>query len=131
MYEIVMKDQSTYVNQLVIPTHRDGTHYSVDTLWNKQKTTVYTAVGTVAKILNNDPTYKSTRATVMSSGGTRKSAIIKNNVIVVAKSLAGSNDMLQIAAPLVSTAFNIKWSTIHNILDIAVNHQENPIPGKQ
>jgi hypothetical protein len=65
-----VKDQAQAVDNLVIPTQRNGNEYDVEKMSEEQKVIVYNAVDTVIKFLNNDPTYKPMRATIMGSRGT-------------------------------------------------------------
>ncbi len=118
-----VKDQATAVDNLVIPTQRDGEAYDVENMSDEQQKIVYTAVDTVIKFLTNDPEYKPMRATVMGSGGTGKSHII-NTIIGMVRKLTGSNDTIQIAAPSGAAAFNVQGSTIHNLLGVRVTSPE-------
>jgi hypothetical protein len=90
---------------------------------DKQNTIVYNAINTIIKFLNNDPTYKPMRATIMGSRGMGKSFII-NTIISMVRSLTGSNDTVQIAAPSGAAAFNVQGSTIHNLLGVRVTNPE-------
>jgi len=117
------KDQAQAVDNLVIPTKRNDDEYDVEKMSDEQKVIVYNAVDTVIKFLNNDPTYKPMRATIMGSGGTGKSFII-NTIISMVRSLTGSNDTVQIAAPSGAAAFNVQGSTIHNLLGVRVTNPE-------
>ncbi len=121
-----MKDQATSIDNLIIPQQRDGTPYSVENLSSEQKQIVYGAVDTVVKFLNNDPSYKPMRATIVGSGGTGKSFII-NTIIGMIRTLTSSNDTIQIAAPSGAAAYNVQGSTIHNLLGVGVNAPEKPI----
>jgi len=105
-HDNAVKDQAQAVDNLVIPTQINGDEYNVEKMSDEQKVIVYNAVNTVIKFLNNDPTYKPMRATIMGSGGTGKSFII-NTIISMVRSLAGSNDTVQIAAPSGAAAFNV------------------------
>ena len=71
-HDNAVKDQAQAVDNLVIPTQRNGDEYDVEKMSDEQKVIVYNAVDTVIKFLNNDPTYKPMRATIMGSGGTVK-----------------------------------------------------------
>ena len=84
-------------------------------------------VGTLVKFFNNDPTYKPLRAPTVGGCGTGKSFIV-NTLIGMVGSLASCNDTVQIATSLGSAAFNVKGSTIHSILGVAVNHPKKPKP---
>ena len=121
-----MKDQATSIDNLIIPQKRDGTPYSVENLSSEQKQIVYGAVDTVVKFLNNDPSYKPIRGTIVGSGGTGKSFII-NTIIGMIQTLTSSNDTIQIAAPSGAAAYNVQGSTIHNLLGVGVNAPKKPI----
>ncbi len=71
---------------------------TIENFSEKQKVIVYNAANTVIKFLNDDPTHKPIRATVMGSGGMGKSFII-NTIVSMVRSLTGSNYTVQIAAP--------------------------------
>jgi hypothetical protein len=122
-HDSAVKDQAEAVDNLVIPTQRNGDEYDAEEMSNEQKVIVYNAVDTVIKFLNNDPTYKPMRATIMGSAGTGKSFII-NTIISMVRSLTGSNDTVQIAAPSGAAAFNVQGSTIHNLLGVGVTNPE-------
>ena len=121
--EKAIRDQAMAVDNLVIPTQRDGRPYDIETMSTEQKKIVYAAIDTIIKFLNNDPTYRPMRATVMGSGGTGKSYII-NTIIAMVRSITSSNDTVQVAAPSGSAAFNVQGSTIHNLLGVRVSHPE-------
>ena len=118
-----VKDQARAIDNLVIPTQKNGDAYDVEMLSDEQKSIVYDAVDTVMKFLTNDPNYKPMRATIMGSGGTGKSFII-NTIISMVRTLTCSNDTVQIAAPSGAAAFNVQGSTIHNLLGVRVSHPE-------
>ena len=122
-HDKALKDQAMSVNDIVIPTQRDGQPYNIDQMSDEQQKIVYAAVDTVIKFLNNDPSYKPMRATIMGGGGTGKSFII-NTIIGMVRSLTSSNDTVQVAAPSGAAAFNVQGSTIHNLLGVKVNHPE-------
>ena len=107
--------------QLVIPKQKNGKNYSVRNS-EEQSEIVYTAVDTIIKFLNNDPSYKPMRATVMGCGGTGKSFII-NTIIAMVRKLTDSNDTVQVAAPSGAAAFNVQGSTIHRLLTITPNRE--------
>ena len=121
-----VRDQAASIDNLVIPKQKDGMPYSVDSLSSEQKQIVYGAVDTIVKFLNNDPSYKPMRATVMGSGGTGKSFIV-NTIIGMVRTLTSSNDTVQIAAPSGAAAYNVQGSTIHNLLGVGVTNPENPL----
>jgi predicted nucleic-acid-binding protein/DNA replication protein DnaC len=118
-----VKDQAQAVDNLVIPTQKNGDAYDIEMLSDEQKSIVHDAVHTVMKFLTNDPNYKPMRATVMGSGGTGKSFII-NTIISMVRTLTCSNDTVQIAAPSGAAAFNVQGSTIHNLLGVRVSNPE-------
>ena len=122
-HDKAVKDQAQAVDNLVIPTQKNGDAYDVEMLSDEQKSIVYDAVDTVMKFLANDPDYKPLRATIMGSGGTGKSFII-NTIISMVRTLTCSNDTVQIAAPSGAAAFNVQGSTIHNLLGVRVSHPE-------
>ena len=92
------KDQAQAVDNLVIPTQRNGDAHDVGTLLDEQKSIMCDAMDTVMKFLANDPNCKTMRATAMGSGGAGKSFII-NTIISMARTLTCSNDTVQIAVP--------------------------------
>jgi DNA replication protein DnaC len=120
------KEQAEAVDKLVIPKQRNGDEYDAEQMSDEQKAIVYNAVDTVIKFLNNDPSYKPMRATIMGSAGTGKSFII-NTIISMVRKLTGSNDTVQIAAPSGAAAFNVQGSTIHNLLGVRVTNPEKDL----
>ena len=112
-------------DDLVIPKRKDGSMYSVDNA-PEQEQIVHAAVDTIVKFLNNDPTYKPMRATIMGCGGTGKSYII-NTIIGLVRTLTSSNNTVQIAAPSGAAAFNVQGSTLHSLLSLGVAHPEKPL----
>ena len=127
--EEAMQKQASSVNNLVIPTQKDGTPYSVKGS-PQQEEIVYTAVDTIIKFLDNDPSYRPMRATVMGCGGTGKSHII-NTIIGMVRTLTNSNNTVQIAAPSGAAAFNVQGSTLHSLLNIGVANPEKEISEKR
>ena len=122
-HDSALKEQADSVDNLVIPKQRNGDEYDAEQMSDEQKAIVYNAVDTVIKFLNNDPSYKPMRATIMGSAGTGKSFII-NTIISMVRTLTGSNDTVQIAAPSGAAAFNVQGSTIHNLLGVRVTNPE-------
>ena len=118
-----LKEQADSVDNLVIPKQRNGDENDAEQMSDEQKAIVYNAVDTVIKFLNNDPSYKPIRATIIGSAGTGKSFII-NTIISMVRTLTGSNDTVQIAAPSGAAAFNVQGSTIHNLLGVRVTNPE-------
>ena len=125
-HDSAVKDQAEAVDKLVIPKQRNGDDYDAEQMSDEQKAIVYNAVDTVIKFLNNDPSYKPMRATIMGSAGTGKSFII-NTIISMVRKLTGSNDTVQIAAPSGAAAFNVQGSTIHNLLGVRVTNPEKDL----
>ena len=108
LQEEAMQKQASSKRNLVIPRQKDGKIYSVKGL-PEQEEIIYTAIDTIIKFLNNDPSYKPMRATIMGCGGTGKSHII-NTIIGMVQQLTDSNNTIQIAAPSGAAAFNVQGS---------------------
>ena len=124
-HDKAVRNEASSDSNLIIPKRKDGTKYSVEHS-PQQKEIVHAAVDTIIKFLNNDPSYKPMRATVMGCGGTGKSYII-NTIIGMVRTLTSSNNTVQIAAPSGAAAFNVQGSTLHNLLSLGVVHPENPL----
>jgi len=118
-------NQNNSSTKIEIPKQKDNKPYSVAGS-PEQEQIVYTAVDTIIKFLNNDPTYKPMRATIMGPGGTGKSHII-NTIIGMVRQLTGCNNTVQVAAPSGAAAFNVQGSTLHNLLSLGVSHPENKL----
>ena len=89
--EKAISEQASASGKLVIPIQRNREGYDVDQLSKEQQDIVYTAVDTIIKFLNNDPSYKPMHATIMGNGGTGKSFVINAN-IGMARKLTSCND---------------------------------------
>jgi predicted GTPase len=96
----------------------------------QQEEIVYTAVDTIIKFLDNDPSYKPMHAMVMGCGGTGKSHII-NTIIGMVRTLTNSNNTVQIVAPSGAATFNVQGSTLHSLLNIGVANPEKEISEKR
>ena len=120
--------QASTETDIIIPTQRNGEPYCVDKS-SEQSEIVYSAVETIIKFLNNDPSYRPMRATIMGCGGTGKSFII-NTIIAMVRKLTSCNDTVQVAAPSGAAAFNVQGSTIHRLLSINVNKPHKELPDK-
>ena len=96
---------------------------------DKQKAIVYNAMDTVIKFLNNDPSYKPMKMTIMGSTGAGKSFII-NTIISMMRRLTVSNDIVQIAAPSRAAAFNVQGSVVYNLLGVRVKNPEKGLGRK-
>lgn len=120
--------QASAKTNIIIPTQRNGKPYCVDES-PEQSQIVYTAVETIIKFLNNDPSYKPMRATIIGCGGTGKSFII-NTIIAMVRRLTSCNDTVQVAAPSGAAAFNVQGSTIHRLLSVNVNKPHKELPDK-
>ena len=93
---------------------------------DKQKAILYNAVDTVIKFLNNDPSYKPMKATIMGSAGTGKSFIINTSISMVRR-LTGSNDTVQNSVPSEAASFNVQGYSIHNLLGVRVTNPEKDL----
>ena len=124
-----MRKQASSATNLIIPRQKDGKTYSVNGS-PEQEEIVYTAIETIIKFLNNDPSYKPMRATVLGCGGTGKSHII-NTIIGIVRQMTVSNNTIQIAAPSGSAAYNVQGSTMHSLLNINVTNPENKLSEKR
>ena len=127
-YYKIASDQATAEDDIILPRQKNGELYSVDKS-EQQREIVYRAVETIVKFLNNDPTYKPMRATIMGCGGTGKSFII-NTIISMVRKLTSCNDTVQVAAPSGAAAFNVQGSTIHRLLSVSVKNPEQELPDK-
>ena len=127
-YYTTAAEQASAKCNVVLPHQKNGEEYCVDKS-PKQSQIVYKAVETIIKFLNNDPTYRPMRATIMGGGGTGKSFII-NTIITMIRKLTACNDTVQVAAPSGAAAFNVQGSTIHRLLNVNVNSPEKPLPEK-
>ena len=127
-YYTTAAEQATAKCNFVLPRWKNSEEYCVDKS-SEQSQIVYKAVETIIKFLNNDPTYRPMRATIMGGGGTGKSFII-NTIITMIRKLTACNDTVQVAAPSGAAAFNVQGSTIHRLLNVNVNSPEKPLPEK-
>ena len=128
-HQSALREEASSVNNLVIPKLRNGKEYSVRGN-SEQEEIVYTAVDTIVKFLNNDPSYKPMRATIMGCGGTGKSYII-NTIIAMVRRLTSSNNTVQVAAPSGAAAYNVQGATLHNLLSLGVAKPEAPLSDKK
>ena len=119
------KSQATSIDKMVIPKTKVHNRYTVKGE-PQQEAIVYTAVDTIIKFLQNDRSYKPTRATIMRCGGTGKSYII-NTIIGMVRELTSSNNTVQVAAPSGVAAYDVQGSTLHRLLALGVNKPENPM----
>ena len=124
--EKAISEQASVSVKLVISFQRNREGYDVDQMSKEQQDIVYTAVDTIIKFLNNDPSYKPMCATIMGSGGTGKSFVI-NAIIGMVRKLTSCNDTVQIGAPSGAAAFSVQGSTIHSLLRVRVNNPEKPL----
>ena len=120
-HDSAIKDQAQAVDNLAIPTQRNGDAYGIEIFSDEQKCSVYDDVDTVMKFLTSYPNYKPMRATITGSGGTGKAFII-NTIISMVRTLTCNNDTVQIDAPSGAVVFNVQGLTIHNLLGVRVNH---------
>jgi len=69
---------------------------------------------------DNLQTFQPLRLTVMGAAGTGKSVLI-NTLVTVLRTMFGSNDVVQVAAPTGTAAFNAGGETLHRLFSIMVD----------
>ena len=103
--------------KLWIPTRENNQPYQISFLYKDQRAIVSTILETLDQWLNGDDlsTFRPLRMTVNGSGGSGKSVII-NTVVAVMRRMFGMNDVVRVAAPTGTAAFNVGGETFHHML---------------
>ena len=107
-------------NIIDIPTDKDGSAYALEKLNDEQLVIVLSALETIIKFVNNDPTYKPLRATIQGAGGSGKSFVI-NTLVALIRQYTQCNDSVLVTAPSGGAAFNVGGCTIHRALKHSVH----------
>ena len=118
----VKEFESEGAKELWIPTREDNQPYKIAFLYKDQKAIVSTILATLDQWLNGDDmsSFQPLRMTVNGSGGSGKSVII-NTVVAVMRKMFGMNDVVKVAAPTGTAAFNVGGETFHHMLGNAVS----------
>jgi len=114
--------------EITIPLKSDGSKYSLDSLMDDQRAAIVIILMKLKEWLahlefdenNNLQTFQPLRLTVMGAAGTGKSVLI-NTLVTVLRTMFGSNDVVQVAAPTGTAAFNVGGETLHRLFSILVD----------
>jgi len=97
--------------------HADGSQYSVDGLYPDQKVVVAKVMDKLHEWLHCDDLskFKPLRLTLNGAGGSGKSVII-NTIVSTIRRMFNCNDVVRVAAPTGTAAFNVNGETLHHLL---------------
>ena len=117
----VKEFESEGERELWIPTRENNQPYEISLLYKDQQAIVSVILETLDQWLNGDDleSFRPLRMTVNGSGGSGKSVII-NTVVAVMRRMFGMNDVVKVAAPTGTAAFNVGGETFHHMLGNAV-----------
>lgn len=105
------------VSSLELPLRDDGTEYKVSGLYPDQRKIVAVVMRKIREWLECDDlsNFKPLRLVINGSGGSGKSVVI-NTLITLLRNMFKTNDVVKIAAPTGTAAFNVKGETFHHML---------------
>lgn len=111
---------------LQIPTRDDGKEYCVRHLYKDQKIIVAEVMAKLQEWLTCEDfsTFRPLRMTIVGAGGCGKSVVI-NTIVTLMRNMFGYNDVVKVAAPTGTAAFNINGQTLHNMLGMRVSKDEH------
>jgi hypothetical protein len=112
-------------NNLRLPLRDDGTYFTVKALYDDQKFVVAIVMEKLHEWMKcQDPsTYKPLRMTINGSGGCGKSVII-NTLVTLIRRMCDCNDVVKVAAPTGTAAFNVGGETLHSLMKMGVDNKD-------
>ena len=110
---------------LNIPKRDDGSEYSLDLLKTDQLNVFVMVMSKVKEFMESDDlsTFTPLRATVNGFGGSGKSMVM-NTIVSYMRKMFQYNDVIKIAAPTGTAAFNVGGETLHSLFNIKVSDHD-------
>jgi hypothetical protein len=110
---------------LRLPVRDNGKLYTINGLYTDQKFVVATVMKTLRQWVTcrDLSKFKPLRMTINGSGGCGKSVII-NTIVTVMRKMFKNNDVVKVAAPTGTAAFNVGGETLHRMIRMGVDKRE-------
>ncbi len=116
-------------DMLDIPIKSDGSVYTLNDLWADQRQIMAQILFKLREWLSHlstndceNSTFEPVRLTIVGAAGTGKSVLI-NTLVTVLRSMFNDNDVVQVAAPTGTAAFNIGGETLHRLFAITIEDE--------
>jgi len=127
---------STTERQLEVPLKSDGRRFELDDLLEDQRQIMTVILCKLREWLSHLDIeddceighFKPLRMTVMGAAGTGKSVLI-NTLVTVLRIMFDDNDVVRVAAPTGTAAFNVGGETLHRMFSIMVEDDMKNLKG--
>ena len=105
-----------------LPVKHGGGYYEIEDLYDDQKFAVETVMEKLKEWVETDDlsTFQPLRLTINGSGGCGKSVII-NTIVTAIRRMFNLNNVVQVAAPTGTAAYNVGGKTLHNLMRMGVD----------
>jgi len=105
------------VRELHIPIRDDGKEYTVEALYEDQEIIVAEVMKKIKEWLEctNFDHFQPLRMTINGSGGSGKSVVI-NTIVTLLRKMFQCNEVVKVAAPTGTAAFNVNGETFHHLM---------------
>jgi hypothetical protein len=128
----VANDPNKQLDQLEIPLKSDGSEYVLSDLWADQRQAMARILSCLRDWLSHLTVddegefvdFKPLRLTIIGAAGTGKSVLI-NTLVSVLRKMFDDNDVVQVAAPTGTAAFNVGGETLHRLFAIMIEDEFN------
>lgn len=105
-----------------LPVKNNGEYYEIKDLYDDQKFVVETIMKKLREWVETDDLskFQPLRLTINGKGGSGKSVII-DTIVTAIRRMFHRNDVVQVAAPTGTAAFNVGGKTLHNLMHMGVD----------
>ena len=113
-----IKDHELTSNtELDLPLKENGKKYSPDDLFDDQKAVVGVVMDKIREWLESDDltNFQPLRLIINGAGGSGKSVVI-NTIVTLMREMFCANDVVKVAAPTGTAAFNVTGETLHRLM---------------
>lgn len=111
-------------HDITIPLKDDGSEYCVDGLYPDQRDIVVVVMDKLYEFMESDDLrhFRPLRIILNGAGGSGKSVVI-NTIVTVIRKMFNMDDVVKVAAPTGTAAFNVGGETFHHMLGNRVSKQ--------
>lgn len=117
MENAITEETTTHKETIDLPLKENGTNYRAEDLFDDQKDVVAVVMDKIKEWLEADDltNFKPLRMIINGAGGSGKSVVI-NTIVTMLREMFGVNDVVKVAAPTGTAAFNVGGETLHRLV---------------
>ena len=111
------EDRAATSSGVTVPLKDDGSEYTIDGLYPDQRDIVAVVIDKLYEFMESDDlsSFRPLRIILNGAGGSGKSVVI-NTIVTVIRKMFDSDDVVKVAAPTGTAAFNVSGETFHHML---------------